>query len=110
MNPTQFIHNKENPYRAISAFTIKVQSIRFNIKTEKKSKFHGCISQGLSREAEPVGENKIYCKELAYMIVGLARQVQNMKAGFQEGKTGTLRHRLKVLSTDGVSSLGKPQL
>lgn len=79
MNPTQFIHNKENPYRAISAFTIKVQSIRFNIKKKKKSKFHGCISQDLSREAEPVGEIKIYCKELAYMIVGLARQVRNMK-------------------------------
>ena len=33
-----------------------------------------CICQDLTREAEPVGDIywEIYCKELAYMIRGLA--------------------------------------
>lgn len=37
-----------------------------------------CISQGLSREREPVGNihEEIYCKELAYAIVGTGKASQ----------------------------------
>lgn len=36
-------------------------------------------SRAFSREEEPVGEMylQLYCKELDYLIAGLARQVQN---------------------------------
>lgn len=36
-----------------------------------------CINQSLTQETEPVGNiyNDIYCKELAYMVWELSRQV-----------------------------------
>lgn len=65
-----------------------------------------------TREAESVGDTyqEIYCKELAYVVVELTRQVQSPEAGCQEGQARTLQQELKLLCTGGISSSGKLQL
>lgn len=53
-----------------------------------------CISQGSTREEESVEEYiEIYCKELAYVIVGVI-----LRAGHQDEDGETFRHKLKLLA------------